>query len=169
MALNEEVSQRSQPGPEVSIIVPARNEEASIDACLRSLRDQTGVTFEILMIDDGSSDNTRRIAESFADVTVHDAGAMPSGWSGKSNACLTGARLAKGKWLLFTDADTVHAPNALASALREAQELGAAMLSFSPGQDTKTIAEKAVMPVIFAELASAYRTADINKPESAKA
>jgi glycosyltransferase involved in cell wall biosynthesis len=164
-----ELTPQSREAPEVSIIVPARNEEACIAACLESLRVQTGVSYEILVIDDGSSDNTRRIAVSFADASVHDAGPLPTGWSGKCNACLTGAKLAKGKWLLFTDADTVHAPAALQSASNEAREYGVAMLSYSPGQDTETILEKAVMPVIFAELASAYRTQDINEPEFAKA
>ncbi len=169
MVLSESLPQPRHRGPEVSIIVPARNEEACIGACLESLRAQSGVTFEILVIDDGSSDDTRRIAASLADVKVHDARPLPKGWCGKSNACLTGAKLAKGKWLLFTDADTVHAANALSSAMNEAREHGVALLSYSPGQGTKTILEKAVMPVIFAELASCYRTRDINNAQCAKA
>jgi glycosyltransferase involved in cell wall biosynthesis len=169
MVSAERASHQSREGPEVSIIVPARNEEACIGGCLRSLQSQTGMAFEILVIDDGSSDSTRTIAATFAGVSVYDALPLPTGWTGKSNACLTGAKLAKGKWLLFTDADTVHAPAGLASALREARENGVAMLSYSPGQQVGSILEKAVMPVIFAELAGAYRTEDINKPGSAKA
>jgi glycosyltransferase involved in cell wall biosynthesis len=169
MVLGESVSRPNQPGPEISIIVPVRNEEACIGTCLESLNAQSGVSFEILVIDDGSSDNTRAIATSIAGVTVHDAGALPDGWCGKPNACLTGAKLAKGKWLLFTDADTVHAPAALASALNEAGEHNVAMLSYSPGQDTGTVIEKAVMPLIFAELANCYRTQEINNAQCAAA
>ena len=61
--------------PEVSIIVPARNEEVSLGACLQSLTAQTGVAFEIIVVDDASTDRTREIAESFAGVRVIPAGA----------------------------------------------------------------------------------------------
>ena len=152
--------------PEVSIIVPARNEEACLRECLDSLRSQRDVCFEILVVDDGSTDRTRHIAESFSEVTVIAANPLPRGWSGKSNACLTGAKRSRGKWLLFTDADTVHAPGALASALQESHSFDVAMLSYSPGQEAVTLLEKLVMPVIFAELAKTYDMVAINDPTS---
>src|SRR5437764_8209680 len=120
-----------RPHPEVSIIVPARNEQACLAACLQSLVAQKDVDFEILLVDDDSSDQTRQIAATFAHVTVLSADPLPSRWSGKSNACFSAAKRAKGKWLLFTDADTVHAPEALAAAVQEAQAHNADMPSSS--------------------------------------
>ena len=155
------------PGPEqnaplVSVIVPARNEEASLGACLRSLVEQEGVSFEIIVVDDGSTDRTREIAQSFAGTRVVTPGPLPAGWSGKVNAVACGAALARGLWLLFTDADTVHFPGSLARSLAEAQRHGADLLSYSPGQELQGLAQKAVMPVIFAELACTYRPAEVN-------
>ena len=93
--------------PEVSVIVPARNEEVGLADCLRSLLSQPGPSYEIIVVDDHSTDRTRKIAEGFP-VTVICADPLPDGWSGKCNACWSGAKVAKGKWLLFTDADTRH-------------------------------------------------------------
>ncbi|MGD0792291.1 MAG: glycosyltransferase family 2 protein [Terriglobales bacterium] len=144
------------PIPEVSLIVPARNEEASLSACLESLTKQAGVAFEIIVVDDGSTDRTREIAQSFAGVRVISTGALREGWTGKNNAMVAGAKEARGEWLLFTDADTVHLPGSLARALNEAKNERADLLSYSPEQVVVTFAERAVMPVIFAELAAHY-------------
>src|SRR5579863_841522 len=156
-------------GPVVSVIVPARNEEECLGACLRSLVEQAGVGFEVVVVDDASTDQTREIAESFAGVQVVDAGPLPAGWSGKNNALTAGVRQAKGEWLLFTDADTVHGPGSLARALAEARAQGAALLSYSPQQEVHGFWERAVMPVIFAELAGRYRPAEVSDPASPKA
>jgi hypothetical protein len=155
--------------PQVSVIVPARNEQECLGACLRSLVEQAGVGFEAIVVDDGSTDRTREIAESFAGVRVVDAGPLPAGWVGKNNALTAGARLAKGEWLLFTDADTVHRSGSLARALAEAKQQGAALLSYSPEQEVHGFWERAVMPVIFAELAGRYRPAEVSDPASAVA
>jgi Glycosyl transferase family 2 len=155
--------------PQVSVIVPARNEEECLGACLRSLVSQAGVGFEVIVVDDGSTDRTREIAESFAGVRVVDAGLLPAGWIGKNNALTAGARLTKAEWLLFTDADTVHRPGSLARALAEAKQQGAALLSYSPEQEVHGLWERAVMPVIFAELAGRYRPGEVSDPRSAVA
>jgi len=138
---------------EVSVIVPARNEEASLAACLESLVAQQGVSFEVILVNDHSTDRTREIAASFGSVRVVDAGPLADGWTGKNNAITSGARGARGEWLLFTDADTVHLPGALARAVAEAKENGAEMLSYSPQQIVVGFWERATLPVIFAELA----------------
>jgi hypothetical protein len=150
--------------PAVSVIVPARNEEASLGACLQSLVSQRGVDYEIIVVDDGSTDRTRQIAQSLAGVRVIEASSLAPGATGKSNALACGAREARGQWLLFTDADTVHLPGSLAASLREAQEHQAALLSYSPQQEVHGFWEKAVMPVVFAELTRVYRTEDVNDP-----
>jgi glycosyltransferase involved in cell wall biosynthesis len=144
------------PIPEISIIVPARNEEATLGACLESLTAQTGVSYEIIVVDDGSTDRTREIAQSFAGVRVIPAPPPPEGWTGKNNAVVAGAKKARAEWLLFTDADTVHLPGSLAGALAEAKRERADLLSYSPEQVVVTFAERAVMPIVFAELAAQY-------------
>ncbi len=148
------------------MIVPARNEEASLGACLESLVAQDGVAFEIIGVDDGSTDRTREIAQSFPRVRLIDAGSLPQGWTGKNNAMAAGARQARGRWLLFTDADTVHHAGSLARALAEAKKHGAALVSYSPEQEVHGFWEKAVMPVIFAELASTYKPSQVSNPAS---
>lgn len=151
--------------PEVSIIVPARNEEDCLADCLRTLLEQQGVSCEIIVVDDHSTDATAAIAAKFP-VRVITADALPAGWSGKCNAAWTGARIAKGKWLLFTDADTKHTRDSAATGLQEALESDAGLLSYSPKQEVRGFAQRALMPVIFAELAVTYRPKDVCDPKS---
>jgi glycosyltransferase involved in cell wall biosynthesis len=153
----------------VSVIVPARNEETALGACLESLTAQTGLTFEIIVVDDHSTDRTREIATSFPSIRLVEAPKLPHGWSGKSNAVAAGAAVARGEWFLFTDADTVHLPGSLSRSLSEAQQRKASLLSYSPEQEVHGVLEKAVMPVIFAELAATYRPSQVSDPKSAAA
>src|SRR5258708_8078450 len=155
--------------PTVSVIVPARNEEACLRSCLESLVRQTGVACEVIVVDDHSTDRTREIALSLPGVRVIDAAALPQGWTGKNNAVTCGARVANGEWLLFTDADTVHVPGSLARSLDETKRHGAALLSYSPEQIVTSVWERAAMPVIFAELASRYSPSQVSDPNSAVA
>jgi glycosyltransferase involved in cell wall biosynthesis len=150
----------------VSIIIPARNEEPNIGRCLASLIVQKGVGFEIFVVDDHSTDRTAEIAASFPGVRVLPANPLAEGWTGKANAIATATPEARGKWLLFTDADTVHAPGSLAKSVTEAEEYGVAMLSYSPGQETGGFWERAVQPVIFAELSRAFAYDEINRSDS---
>src|SRR5258707_13720119 len=133
--------------PTVSLVVPARNEEACVADCLHSLVSQSGVAFEIIVVDDHSTDRTREIAMSFPEVRVIEAAPLPEGWTGKNNAVTTGAREARGEWLLFTHADTVHLPGSLAAALKEPQENGADLLSYSPEQIAVPFWEMATLPM----------------------
>jgi glycosyltransferase involved in cell wall biosynthesis len=152
--------------PEVTIIVPARNEEAYLGDCLASLVAQTGVRFEIIVVDDHSTDRTGEIARSFAGVRMISPGPLPEGWTGKNNAVVAGAKEVRGEWLLFTDADTVHLPGSLARALAEAKEHGAELLSYSPEQIAVTLWELATLPVVFAELARQYPPSKVCDPAS---
>jgi cellulose synthase/poly-beta-1,6-N-acetylglucosamine synthase-like glycosyltransferase len=168
------------PTPEVSVIVPARNEADCLADCLRSLVGQPGASYEVIVVDDHSTDGTRAIAESFraptlsqemrgdgaSQVRVITADALPPGWSGKCNAASSGAKVAKGKWLLFTDADTKHSADSIVQGLEEAQEHSADMLSYSPKQEVASFAERALMPVIFAELAAQYPPKAVSDPKS---
>jgi hypothetical protein len=167
MAATETFTER----PQISVIIPARNEEASLGTCLDSLISQAGVAFEIIVVDDHSTDGTGGIAASFASrapnrLRVIGAGPLPAGWTGKNNAVNAGTRQARGEWLLFTDADTVHLPGSLARALTEAQEYHADLLSYSPEQIAVTFWEMATLPVVFAELARQYPPSKVSDPAS---
>ncbi len=92
--------------PSVSIIVPARNEEANISNLLRSLQGQLKADDEILVVDDHSEDNTAAVAEAEGAMVIKSK-KMPPGWTGKTWACYQGAQQATGNLLLFLDADTL--------------------------------------------------------------
>ncbi|HVZ84317.1 MAG TPA: glycosyltransferase family 2 protein [Terracidiphilus sp.] len=163
-----------QPEPEelldLTVIVPARNEEDCLGACLASLTAQNedvfelGQDWELIVVDDHSTDRTAEIARSFAGVTVLEAAKLEKGWTGKANAIWTAARKARGKWLLFTDADTVHEPGDLRRAIHEAEKHKAGMLSYSPRQMVTGLAQRSLMPLVFSELAVAYPTAKVSDP-----
>jgi glycosyltransferase involved in cell wall biosynthesis len=152
--------------PRVSIIVPARNEEASLGRCLGSLVSQTGIDFELIVVNDNSTDRTREIAASYPGVVVLDADPLPPGWTGKSHALHCGVQAAQGEWLLFTDADTIHRPGSLQRALSEAEEYDSDFLSYSPKQEVHGLWERALMPVIFAELWRQYPPRLVRDPNS---
>lgn len=154
----------------LSVIIPARNEEDCVGECVRSLTVQEeegwklGCEWEILVVNDASTDRTREIAAGFAGVTVTDAPRLEKGWTGKANACWSGYQRSRGAWLLFTDADTVHAPGRLRLAMIEAERHGAGMLSYSPRQIVQGLAQRALMPLIFSDLAVTYAPAKVNDP-----
>ncbi len=163
-----------QPEPEtlleLTVIVPARNEEDCIGACLESLVRQSddvfelGKDWELLVVDDESTDRTAGIARSFPGVTVLKAAKLERGWTGKANAIWTAARKAHGKWLLFTDADTIHEPGDLHRALHEAVRHKVGMLSYSPRQIVTGLARRSLMPLVFCELSLAYPPAKVSDP-----
>jgi glycosyltransferase involved in cell wall biosynthesis len=163
---------------ELSVIVPARNEERSLPTCLASLLIQSepgfalGQQWEIILVNDESTDKTREIAAETASthegVILLDAPALDlssrGGFTGKSNACWAGAQAARGRHLLFTDADTIHETNDIARSLREADRHKAALLSYSPRQIVTGFWQHAVMPLVFSELASVYPSKEVNDP-----
>ena len=110
--------------PKVSMLVPARNEEVTIERCIRSLLAQDYPDFEVLVLDDGSTDRTRAIVRALAGADPHltalDGCPLPEGWLGKNWACAQLAARATGELLCFTDADTVCRPEALRVAVSAA-------------------------------------------------
>jgi glycosyltransferase involved in cell wall biosynthesis len=165
-----------QPEPaeliELTVIVPARNEEESLAECLRSLVAQSeeifelGRDWELIVVDDHSTDRTAEIARSFAGATVMTAGELEHGWTGKTNAVWTAARRARGRWLLFTDADTIHETGNLRRAMHEAQRHKVGVLSYSPKQIVTGLMQRALMPLVFCELAISYPPAKVSDPNA---
>src|SRR5260370_8533236 len=153
-----------EPQVSVQIVVPARNEEECIGRCLDSLVRQQGIAFAITVVNDGSHDRTRAIAESFAGVRVIDAPALPPGTTGKCNALIRGAEGATAEWLLFTDADTYHYPGSLAQTVAEAQDRGVDLLSSSLQQETRSVAGLALMPMAFAVSVRTYHPHRVHNP-----
>jgi len=151
-----------QDPPLVSIVVPARNEAENIGTCLTSLSLQEGVSFEIYVVDDHSTDDTRQIAAAYTKAIVLSARELPPGWRGKANALWTAVPHLKGEWLLFTDADTMHLPGSLAASVQEALEHKADLLSYSPFQEAGTLGEKCVQPVVFGELNQVFNYSEVN-------
>lgn len=151
----------------VSVIIPARNEEANIERVVRSVAGQEGV-HEILVVDDQSQDGTGRILErlrsAIPEMRVVRTGTLPEGWLGKNHALATGSRLARGEWLLFTDSDTDHQPGSLRTLLDRAERENAALLSISPGQRAVTWWEKALIPRVYIHLAKLFRFEDVSNP-----
>ena len=163
-----------QPEPEelieLTVIVPARNEEDCLGDCLKSLVSQSenifelGKDWDLIVVDDGSTDRTAAIARGFAGVTVMAAEKLELGWTGKNNAVWTAARRARGRWLLFTDADTIHEPGGLRHAMHEAERYKVGVLSYSPRQIVIGLAQRSLMPLVFCELALAYPPAKVSDP-----
>jgi hypothetical protein len=148
----------------VQVVIPARNEADCLGRCLASLVAQKGIDFAITVVDDGSTDSTRAIAESFPGIRVLSAREPAPGVSGKCNALIQGVKETTATWILFTDADTYHHPGSLAAAVAEAEERNADLLSFSPEQETGALGERALMPLVFADLARTYPSKRVNDP-----
>jgi glycosyltransferase involved in cell wall biosynthesis len=125
---------------------------------------ELGRDWELVVVDDHSTDRTAEIARGFPGVTLLEADKLEPGWTGKANAVWTAARCARGRWLLFTDADTVHEPGNLRRAMHEAERHRVGMLSYSPRQIVHGLAQRSLMPLVFCELALAYPPAKVSDP-----
>ncbi len=158
--------------PRVSVIIPARNEAANIERVLTSLRASTYPDLEILVVDDRSADDTFAIASRVAGadprVRVLAGAELPSGWFGKPWACVQGFRGARGELLLFTDADTWHAPDALEHAVGAMHREDAGMVTVITGLDCLTFWERVAMPMFLVPLAIRYHPQRINRARHAR-
>ena len=158
VALRADLEPPAEPGPLVSVIVPARDEERGIGAAVRSLRALDYDRVEVIVVDDQSDDGTLAAAREAADgdprVTVIPGAPLPGGWVGKPWACWQGVARARGEWLLFTDADVVHAPDSLGRTLAMARRLGRGGLTLLPTIDCGGAVERAVMPAALTAIAT---------------
>lgn len=139
--------------PFISVLIPARDEEENIATCLKSLQQQDYPNFEVVVLNDNSSDDTATIVNQIASedkrIRFFHGEPLPEGWAGKPFACYQLAKKAGGSWLLFTDADTIHAPHMLRSVIAQALELKPSLLSGFPHQLTTSIPQKIAVPVIY--------------------
>jgi chlorobactene glucosyltransferase len=143
-------------GPLVSVLVPARNEQRNIEECVRSLLLQDYPNYELIVLDDHSSDRTAEIAERLmgqvrnkrVSARLIRGQVLPDGWTGKNWACHQLAEAASGDFLLFTDADTIHAPGMISAAVDYACRKNASLVSAWPRLLTETLGEKLIVPVI---------------------
>ena len=140
-------------GPLVSILIPARNEERHIERCLTSLRNQVYKNYEILVLNDNSTDHTldilNRIAAEDSRVRVVNGKPLPDDWYGKPFALHQLTQEARGEILVFTDADTVHTPTSIAWGVTNLHGLKADMVSGYIGQIFLTFGEIVTVPLMF--------------------
>ena len=139
--------------PLVSIVVPARDEERGIREAVASFCEQNYPAFEVIVVDDGSTDATPRILAElqahYPNLRVVQGQEPPDGWLGKPNALEIGRRHARGDWLLFVDADVVYAPELLRRALRYVLSQKAAMLFLHPRLSTGGVFEAVIMSSLY--------------------
>lgn len=162
--------------PKVSIIVPARNEEGALPAALGSFVALDYPDFEVIVVDDGSTDATGRIADEWAanptgrgrTRVIHNK-ELPAGWAGKVHALSLAARAATGEWILATDADVVFQPELLKLAVSLALEKDAQLVSVMPEMAPGGFWEKVVLPAFSLLLATLFPVRLVNRPGSPRA
>jgi chlorobactene glucosyltransferase len=148
------------------VIVPARNEAATIATVVRSILDTRYSPIELLVVDDRSTDSTAAIVERLAidpRLRLIKGEELPQGWYGKPWACFQGSREARGEILLFTDADTKHHPALLTQAVGALEQENAALVTVSPTQRCVTFWERVVMPQIWFLLSLRYHPRTVNR------
>jgi hypothetical protein len=136
----------------VSVLIPARNEERNIRATLESVLANRGVEFEVLVLDDHSTDSTAEIVREFAELDararLETAPPLPAGWCGKQHSCHVLSRLAKYPLLAFMDADVQLQPDALARMAGFMSKSNASLASGVPRQELGTFSERLLIPLI---------------------
>ena len=146
--------------PKVSVVIPARNEARNIERCLRSVLANDYPRFEVVVVDDQSSDGTGEIARSVSAgdprVRVIETGSPPEGWFGKQWACQTGAAATDGEIILFADADTVQSSGLITRSVNTIQRRGADLFSILGRQELGSFWEKLIQPQIFGIMSVRY-------------
>ena len=154
--------------PLISILVPARNEARNIQRCVECLLAQTWPYFELIVLDDRSTDSTPEILQLVSEqdgrLKILHGAELPPGWAGKPYALYQAAQAAHGEWLCFVDADTFAGPQALASVLAKAQETRADLFTIMTGQEVETFWERVVLPLVFTALSVGFSPRKVNDP-----
>ena len=159
--------------PLISVCVPARNEERNIRRCVEALLAQTYPNFEVIVLDDRSTDGTLKILKSLAESTdprkvplkVLSGSDLPPGWAGKPHALTQAAAVTRGEWLCFVDADTFVTPDALAAVYAKAVETKADLFTIMTHQIMLTFWERAVLPLVMLALSVGFSPRKVNDPK----
>jgi len=166
------VAKPTQPpddAPLISVCVPARNEERNIERCVDALLAQTYPNFEIIVLDDRSTDSTQEIlsglSESDSRIKTIDGSDLPPGWAGKPHALTQAAATARGEWLCFIDADTFVTPDALAAVYAQALETQADLFTILTRQIMLTFWERTVLPLVMLALSIGFTPRKVNDPQ----
>jgi chlorobactene glucosyltransferase len=140
-------------GPMVSVLIPVRNEEDHIETCLNSLCGQDYQNYEILVIDDNSTDNTmavlNRMVRDKRRIRVYSGASLPDDWYGKPFALQQLSGKARGDIFMFTDADTIHSPSSISWAVTNMTRSRADFISGYVGQILSSFGEKITVPLMF--------------------
>jgi chlorobactene glucosyltransferase len=157
------------PAPSISVIVPARDEARNIRRCVESLLAQAYPNYEVIVLDDRSTDSTPailgRIAASDPRLKVIRGDELPKGWAGKPHALHQAAQAARGEWLCFVDADTFVEPEALASTCAKAIGTQADLFTIMTRQIMGTFWERTVLPLVMTALSVGFSPRNVNDPE----
>ena len=156
--------------PMVSIILPSRNEEKYIEKCLDSLLEQDYPNYEIIAINDSSTDLTgeiiKRYSKTHSKIIHVDAGTKPKGWTGKNWACYQGYLNSKGSLFLFTDADTTHSASTISLAVTHLVEEGLDALTAIPKILAYDFWTKITLPILWTFALARYSALKANNPKT---
>ena len=167
--------------PLISLCVPARNEERNIRLCVEGLLRQDYPNFEIIVLDDRSTDGTAEILgkllresesllshgkESAPSLLIMSGSDLPEGWAGKPHALVQASAVARGEWLCFVDADTFLSPNTLSACYAKALDTRADMFTIMTFQILDSFWEKVVMPIVMTALSVGFSPRKVNDPNS---
>jgi glycosyltransferase involved in cell wall biosynthesis len=151
----------------VSVLVPARDEEKHIEACVRAVAASEHPLLEIVVYDDQSTDGTRaileRLQEEIDELRIVDGIGVPDGWVGKPHACHQLARHAHGDLLVFIDADTLLMPDGIGRIVSCLQDEEAAVVTAMPRQRMETLGERLMIPLLLLTYTSWFPLALVAK------
>ncbi len=156
--------------PWVSLVIPARNEAHNIGLCLDGILAQTYDRYDVIVIDDGSTDETpailARYAEAHTRLRVFQGASLPADWTGKCYACQQGVGYAQGEWVLFLDADTRPRPDLVAAMVTHAQHHQFDMLTIFPFQELITFWERLLVPAFLGLIHAIFPIERVNAPDA---
>ena len=156
--------------PLISVCIPARNEERNIQTCVEAILAQDYPNFEVIVLDDRSTDGTleilRQLAAREGRLKVIHGTNLPNGWAGKPHALFQASTAAKGEWFCFVDADTFLSPNTLSACFAKASETQADMFTIMTFQILGSFWERVVMPIVMTALSVGFSPRKVNDPKS---